>query len=119
VTKRGKKLMVKKSRKVASNAIQPALEEQSLNSKQVHVEDFSHKAFRRAYVKALFLENRRWITAIEKYQMIVSGSPKNTKDKARDLADREYLQDQVTPSVKKWLLEHQINQIPEKQGSVI
>lgn len=70
--------------------------EQSLNGKQVNVEDFSPRASRKAYIKALFLENRRWIVAIEKYQMMVSGSPKNAKDKARDLAAKEHLQDQIS-----------------------
>ena len=61
-----------------------------------YVEDFSPKAFRRAYVKALFLEKENWITAIEKYQMIVAGSPKKAKDLARNTAAMESLQDQIS-----------------------
>ena len=47
-----------------------------------HIDDLSPQAFRRAYVTALFVEDERWITAIEKYQMVVPGSPKNSRDKA-------------------------------------
>ena len=62
---------------------------------QVHINDLSPKAFRRAYVKALFLENEKWITAIEKYQIIVPGSFKNPRDRAKDTAEKERLQDQA------------------------
>ena len=61
-----------------------------------YIEDFSPKAFRRAYVKALFLERANWITAIEKYQMIVAGSPKNARNKAKDTAEKERIRDQVS-----------------------
>jgi hypothetical protein len=56
-----------------------------------YVDDFSPKAFHRAYVKALFLEKENWITAIEKYQMIVAGSPKSTRDRAKNTAEIESL----------------------------
>jgi hypothetical protein len=46
---------------------------------------------------ALFAEDQRWLTAIEKYQMLVPGSPKNSRDKARDLASKERLAEQVSP----------------------
>jgi hypothetical protein len=61
------------------------------------IEDLGPQAFRRAYVSALFAENKRWTTAIEKYQMVVAGSPKNSRDKARDLAAKESLAEQVSP----------------------
>jgi hypothetical protein len=61
------------------------------------IEDLGSQAFRRAYVAALFTENKRWLTAIEKYQMLVPGSPKNSRDKARDLAAKEHLAEQVSP----------------------
>ena len=66
--------------------------------KNCHIDDLSPKAFRRAYVAALFAEDQRWLTAIEKYQMVVPGSPKNSRDKARDLVAMEHLQEQVSPS---------------------
>ncbi len=61
------------------------------------IEDLGSQAFRRAYVAALFTENKRWLTAIEKNQMLVPGSPKNSRDKARDLAAKEHLAEQVSP----------------------
>ena len=63
--------------------------------KHYHIDDLSPQAWRRAYVAALFGEDERWLTAIEKYQMLVPGSPKNRRDKAKDLAAKERLQEQV------------------------
>lgn len=65
------------------------------------LEDFSPQAWCRVYIKALFAEDNRWITAIEKYQMLVTGSPKNSRDKARDLAVKEGLRDQVSIATYK------------------
>jgi hypothetical protein len=61
-----------------------------------HISDLSPKAWRMAYVAALFIEDRPWINAIEKYQMIIQGSFTNSRDKARDLAAKERLQEQVS-----------------------
>jgi hypothetical protein len=69
--------------------------------KYYHIEDLSPQAFRRGYVAALFSEDERWLTAIEKYQMLVPGSPKKNRDKARDLAAKERLAEQVSPDTLK------------------
>ena len=61
-----------------------------------YVEDLSPKAFRRAYVKALFAENEKWLNAIAKYQMVVPGSPLNRRDRVRDQGAKEHLQDQLS-----------------------
>jgi hypothetical protein len=61
-----------------------------------HINDLSPQAFRRGYVAALFAEDERWLTSIDKYQMVVPGSPKNSRDKARDLAAKEKLREQVS-----------------------
>jgi hypothetical protein len=61
-----------------------------------YVADFSPKAFRRAYIKALIMEREDWITAIGKYQMILAGSPKSTRDQARDTAAKESLQEEFS-----------------------
>ena len=66
------------------------------NEAACYIEDFSPKAWRRAYVAALFTENKRWLTAIEKFQMLMPETRKNPKAAARDLAVKEYLQDQVS-----------------------
>ena len=65
--------------------------------KYYRIEDLSPQAWRRAYVAALFAEDKRWLTAIEKYQMLVPGSPKNSRDRARDAVAKERLQEQVSP----------------------
>jgi hypothetical protein len=65
--------------------------------KYYHINDLSPKAFRRAYVAALFTENKRWLTLIENYHMIVPGSRKNKRDAARDLVAKEHLREQVSP----------------------
>ena len=52
------------------------------DTKYYHIDDLSPKTWCRAYVAALFAEDEHWLTAIEKYQMIVVGSPKNSRDKA-------------------------------------
>ncbi len=71
------------------------------DTKHYHIVDLSPQAFRRAYVATLFAEDERWLTAIEKYQMLVSGSLKNRRDKAKDLAAKERLQEQVSPDTYK------------------
>lgn len=43
--------------------------------KYYRIEDHSPQAFRRAYVVALFIEDQRWLTAIEKYQMLKNEGP--------------------------------------------
>jgi hypothetical protein len=65
--------------------------------KYYDIKDVGPKAFRRGYVKALFTENRNWLTLIENYHMIVPGSRKNKRDDARDLAAKEHLREQVSP----------------------
>jgi hypothetical protein len=64
--------------------------------KYYHINDISFKAFRRGYVAALLTENKRWLTLIENYHMIVPGSRKNKRDDARDLAAKVHLQEQVS-----------------------
>lgn len=53
--------------------------------------------FKRGYIRALFLEDERWITCIEKYWMIIPGNPKNQRHRDRDWAFKEKLADQVHP----------------------
>jgi len=53
--------------------------------------------FKRGYIRALFLEDERWITCIEKYWMIIPGNPKNQRHRDRDLAFKEKLSDQIHP----------------------
>jgi hypothetical protein len=65
--------------------------------KYYRIEDLSPQAWRRAYVASLFAGDKRWLTAIEKYQMLVPGSPKNSRDRARDAVAKERLQEQVSP----------------------
>ena len=67
------------------------------NVKYYDIKDVSPKAFRRAYVAALFTENKRWITLIEGYHMIVPGTRINKRGAARDLTAKAYLHDQVSP----------------------
>jgi hypothetical protein len=67
------------------------------DSKHYDIPDVSHKAFRRAYVKALFVEDQRWLTLIEGYHMLVPGTHKNPRDATRDLAAKEHLREQVSP----------------------
>jgi len=69
--------------------------------KYYHINDLSPKAFRRGYVAALFTENKRWLTLIENYHMIVPGSRKNKRDDARDLAAKGHLREQVNPDTYK------------------
>ncbi len=69
--------------------------------KYYHLDDLSPQAWRRAYVAALFAEDERLLTAVGKYQMLVPGSPLNRRDKARDLAAKERLQEQVSPDTHK------------------
>jgi hypothetical protein len=69
--------------------------------KYYHIDDLSHKAFRRGYVKALFTEDRNWLTLIENYHMLVPGSRKNKRDDARDLAAKGHLREQVNPDTYK------------------
>jgi hypothetical protein len=64
--------------------------------KYYHIKDVGPKAFRRAYVAALFAENRYWLKLIEGFHMLVPGTRKNKRDAARDLAEKEFLQDQVS-----------------------
>ena len=59
------------------------------------------KAFRRAYLKALFLEDKRWLTLIEGYHMLVPGTRKNPRDAARDMAAKEHLREQISPDTLK------------------
>ena len=69
--------------------------------KYYHLDDLSPQAWRRAYVAILFTEDASWLAAIEKYQMLVPGSPLNRRDKARDLAAKERLREQVSPDTHK------------------
>ena len=71
------------------------------DTKYCHIDDLSPQAFRRAYVAALFAEDECWLTAVGKYQMLVQGSPLNRRDKARDLAAKERLREQVSRDTHK------------------
>ena len=53
--------------------------------------------FKRAYIRALFLEDERWINYITKYHMIVPGIRTNRIDDKRDIALKEKLADQIHP----------------------
>jgi hypothetical protein len=64
--------------------------------KHYDIKDVGPKAFRRGYVAALFTENKRWLTLIEGYHMLVPGTRKNSRDAARDLAVKEHLREQVS-----------------------
>jgi len=65
------------------------------NKKPDH--QFDYVDFKRGYIRALFLENERWITALTKYSMIVPGNPKNPAVIARDIALKEKIADQIHP----------------------
>jgi len=67
------------------------------DAKYYDIKDVSPKAFRKGYIAALFTENKRYLIAIEKYQMLVPGTRKNKRDAARDLAVKVYLHEQVSP----------------------
>jgi len=53
--------------------------------------------FKRGYIRALFLGDERWISAITKYAMIVPGNPKSQTVIAHDIALKNELADQVHP----------------------
>jgi len=53
--------------------------------------------FKRAYIRALFLEDERRINCITKYHMIVPGIRTNRIDDKRDIALKEKLADQIHP----------------------
>ena len=53
--------------------------------------------FKRGYIAALFEENERWITCIDKYWMVVPGIPALRSHRQRDLEFKEKLADQVHP----------------------
>jgi len=53
--------------------------------------------FKRGYIRALFLENERWIDCIEKYWMIMSGNPLNGSHRKRDQLLKEKLAAQIHP----------------------
>lgn len=57
--------------------------------KYYHIKDVDPKAFRRGYVKALFTENRYWLTLIENYHMLVPG--KGSKARTKIATIEEYL----------------------------
>jgi hypothetical protein len=65
------------------------------NKKPAH--QFDHVDFKRGYIRALFLEDERWTTALTKYSMIVPGNPKSQTVIARDIALKNELSDQVHP----------------------
>ena len=69
--------------------------------KYYHINDLGPKAFRRGYVAALFTENKRWQTLIEGFHMLVPGTRKSKRDAARDLAAKEFPQEQVSPDTYK------------------
>lgn len=58
---------------------------------------FDSVDFKRGYIRALFLENQRWITALINYAMIVPGKPKSQRHIDRDLALKEKLAAQIHP----------------------
>jgi hypothetical protein len=53
--------------------------------------------FKRAYIRALFLEDERWTNYITKYCMIVPGNRLNRIDNKRDLELKERLAEQIHP----------------------
>ena len=53
--------------------------------------------YKRGYIRALFLEDEKWINCIEKNQMIVPGNRLNKIDNRRDTALKEKLYNQVHP----------------------
>ena len=53
--------------------------------KHYDVPDVSFKVFQKVFVKALFVEDQRSLTAIEKFQMLIPGTRKNPRDAARDI----------------------------------
>ena len=53
--------------------------------------------FKRGYIRALFLEDVRWINCITKFWMIVQGNRLNRLNKRQDLALKEKLTDQIHP----------------------
>ena len=65
------------------------------NKKQAH--QFDHVDFKRGYIRALFSEDQRWVTALTKYSTIVPGNPKSKTVIASDIALKEELADQVHP----------------------
>jgi hypothetical protein len=65
------------------------------NKKPAH--QFDHVDFKRGYIRALFLEDERWTTALTKYSMIVPGNPKSQAVIARDIALKNELADQIHP----------------------
>jgi len=69
--------------------------------KYYRIEDLSPQAWRRAYVAILFTKDASWLAAIEKCQMLVPGSPKNSRDRVRDLAVKERLAEQVSSDTFK------------------
>ena len=60
------------------------------------VDNYSPKAFRRGYVAALFMEDEDWIKRIEKYHLIVPGSPLSAKIQKRNTAEIECLREQIS-----------------------
>jgi hypothetical protein len=70
--------------------------QQAISKGRYDISDLSLKAWRRAYVAALFTEDERWISAIEKYQMLVPGSVLNSRERARDLTAKERLREQIS-----------------------
>ena len=65
------------------------------NKKPTH--QFNHVDFKRGYIRALFLEDERWVTALTKYSMIVPGNPKSQAVIVRDIALKNELADQIHP----------------------
>ena len=53
--------------------------------------------FKRGYIRALFLEDEKWIKCISKFHMIVKGDPLKKLDRKRDLKMKEQLSDQIHP----------------------
>ena len=53
--------------------------------------------FKRAYIRALFLEDECWINYVTKYCMIVKGNRLNRLDDKRNLALKEKLADEIHP----------------------
>lgn len=66
-----------------------------VNETAYYINNFRPRSWCRAYVAALFTENKRWLSAIEKFQMLVPGTRRNHKAAAMDLAVKDYLQEQV------------------------
>jgi hypothetical protein len=69
----------------------------SCSARMLNLKSLGPVDFKRAYIRALFLEDERWINYITKDCMIVPGNRLNRIDNKRDLELKEKLADQIHP----------------------